>query len=50
MDGDWLVYVDVPYRLSVVNSNCNNVKTMIKQEAKRAKISTINSKILQKKK
>ena len=44
--GDWLVYVDVPYKLTLENCTCNNVKAIIEKKHVKARISSRNSRII----
>lgn len=46
--GDWLISVDVPYKLNVKDCVCTNVKSIVNKKVVGAKTSTINSKIVTK--
>ena len=46
-EGDWLMFVDVPYTLSIENCICNNVKTIIQKKDINAKTSILHSKNIQ---
>ena len=46
--GDWLISVDVPYKLNIVDCVCSNVKSIINKMTGGAKTSSVNSRIVTK--